>query len=253
MTGFGSALRVEWRKARASRVVAATALLTIAGIATIVLSFRGVAASGDPQLIAKLGEAGAAPGWPGLLAIALQVSAPALLLGITVLHSWLAGREFADGTVTGLYALSVGRGQLASAKLLLGVLVAAGMGVALAAVLLVGGLLLGYGPPATADAAVLARVALLAPFSAVVATPVALAATLGRGLLAGVATGFVLLAGAQVLVVAGAGAWFPVAAPALWALDPASVSGAAVAVALAAGALVAALTALVWRRLQLDR
>ncbi|TXK17038.1 ABC transporter permease [Homoserinibacter sp. GY 40078] len=253
MNAMSTALRVEWSKTRASRVVAATTGLTVAGIAAIVLAFRAVAAGGDPDLLAKLGEAGAAPGWPGLTATALQVSGPALLLGITVLVSWFMGREFADGTVTGLYALSVGRGQLAAAKLVLAVLVSAVMGAVLALVLLVGGVILGYGLPSADDAAVLVRLAVLAPFSAVVATPVALAATIGRGLLAGVATGFVLVAAAQVLVVAGAGPWFPTAAPPLWALMPDAVAPLAVVVALAVGVLVGVITGWMWRRLQLDR
>jgi ABC-2 type transport system permease protein len=246
-------LRIEAAKAVASRVVFATAVLTVAGIAAIVISFRAVAASGDPQVLAKLGEAGAAPGWPGMLATAMQVAAPAFLLGITVLHAWFVGREFADGTVVALYGLSVGRGQLAVAKFVLAVGASAAMGVALAVTLLAGGLLLGYGAPSGADAAVLGRIAVLAPFSALVASPVALATTLGRGMLAGIATGFVLLASAQVLVVVGVGGWFPLAVPALWAVSPDAVAPPAVALALAIGVAVSAITAVAWRRLQLDR
>lgn len=253
MRELATALRVEWRKVRAARVVWSAAALTVAGIAAIVLSFRAVAASGDTDALAKLGEAGAAPGWSGLLATALQVAPPALLLGITVLHAWLAGREFGDGTITGLFSLAIGRGRVLVAKLLLALLVAWWMGVALVLVLLGGGLALGYGAPSAADAAVLARLAVLAPFSALVATPVALAATLGRSLLAGVATGFLLLAAAQVLVVMGAGAWFPVAAPALWALSPDAVPALALVLAVAVGVACIAVTAQLWRRLQLDR
>jgi ABC-2 type transport system permease protein len=253
MTGWLLALRIEFVKVRASRVVLAATSLTVVGIAAIVIAFRAVAASGDPQAIAKLGEAGAAPGWPGLLATALQVAAAAYLLGITVVHAWLSGREFADGTVVALYALSVGRGQLATAKLVLGVATAALMGLGLAVTLLAGGLALGYGVPDSEDLATLARIAVLAPFSALAASPVALAATLGRGLLPGVATGFVLLAAAQVLVVVGVGDWFPLAVPALWALNPDAVVAPAVVLALAVGVAASAATALVWRRLQLDR
>jgi ABC-2 type transport system permease protein len=246
-------LRIETTKALASRVVSATAVLTVAGIAAIVISFRAVAASGDPQVLAKLGEAGAAPGWPGMLATALQVAAPAFLLGVTVVHAWMVGREFADGTIVALFGLSIGRGQLAVAKFVLTVGAAVVMGAALAVTLLAGGVLLGYGPPSAADAAVLARIAMLAPFSALVASPVALAATLGRGILPGIATGFVLLASAQVLVVVGVGGWFPLAVPALWALSPDAVTLPAITLALLIGVAVSAITAAAWRRLQLDR
>ena len=85
------------------------------------------------------------------------------------------------------------------------------------------------------------------------ALPAGWAATLGRGLLPGVATTIVMITLGQIITVAGAGAWFPVAAPALWALLPADVTLLQLATVPATAACVAVLTARSWHRLQLDR
>jgi ABC-2 type transport system permease protein len=58
---------------------------------------------------------------------------------------------------------------------------------------------------------------------------------------------------AQISVFAGAGPWFPLATPALWAIDPATVPVAAWSLVPLVPVLAAALTAFAWRRLQLDR
>jgi ABC-2 type transport system permease protein len=87
-----------------------------------------------------------------------------------------------------------------------------------------------------------------------IAVPAAWAATVARSLLAGIATTIGIVVLSQLTVVAGAGAWFPFAAPALWAIS----AGTEVTqlqlllvapVVLAAGAL----AVLSWHRLQLDR
>jgi ABC-2 type transport system permease protein len=55
------------------------------------------------------------------------------------------------------------------------------------------------------------------------------------------------------MAVAGVGAWFPVTAPALWALDPSAVSAGQLALVATVPLLFGGLTIGAWRRLQLDR
>jgi ABC-2 type transport system permease protein len=93
----------------------------------------------------------------------------------------------------------------------------------------------------------------LGVMTAVIATPSALAATLGRGLLPGIATIIVLIASAQVFVLSGASYWYPIAAPAMWAFEPHAVPLLALMLALLVGLGFSALTMLTWSRLQLDR
>lgn len=51
----------------------------------------------------------------------------------------------------------------------------------------------------------------------------------------------------------GAGQWFPLATPALWAIDPAGVPAASWWLVPILPVVATALTCLTWRRLQLDR
>jgi ABC-2 type transport system permease protein len=63
------------------------------------------------------------------------------------------------------------------------------------------------------------RLVTLTVLSALIATPAAWAATVERGILPSIATTVAIIATAQIMAVAGIGAWFPLAAPALWAID----------------------------------
>jgi ABC-2 type transport system permease protein len=115
------------------------------------------------------------------------------------------------------------------------------------------GLVLGYGRPDGQAVAKLARLLALTGLSGLLATPAAWVATLGRGMLAGIATTITTIAVAQVLVVAGSGAWLPVAAPALWAIDPPAVSAPQLALVTVIPLAFGALAMRSWSRLQLDR
>lgn len=253
MSSLATALRVEARKALAARVVLGTAVVTVLGILAIVGGFAAAVLSGNTEAIAKLGPEAAAPGWDGLLSAATQVEGAALLLAVGVLQSWITGREFADGTITGLYGLAVGRGVLALAK----TLVAAAAGLAIALVLAAGvvllGLVLGFGALDADQLATLARLLGLGALTTLLGPVAALAATLGRGLLAGIGATVALVASAQVAVLAGSGPWYPVATPALWAIEPGAVPPAAFAPLALLTLAATALLAVLWRRLQLDR
>lgn len=89
--------------------------------------------------------------------------------------------------------------------------------------------------------------------SGLLATPTAWAATLGRGLLPDTAVVVTMIATAQVFAVVGTGAWFPIAAPALWALEPDAVSGVQLLLVAIVPIGSTLLTTNAWSRLELDR
>jgi ABC-2 type transport system permease protein len=211
------------------------------------------AAGGNPAMAAKLGPIAAQGGWAGLLGTVSQITAAGGLLAFGVVLSWLLGREFADGTITGLFALPVGRPTLALAKLLVYLVWTVGVALVLVLVVALLGLVTGAGAPDGPAWAGLARLLALTVLTALLAVPAAWAATLGRGLLPGIATTVGLIAVAQVMVVAGTGAWFPPAAPALWAVLPGSVSIAQLALVPLVPIGFGLLTLGAWRRLELDR
>jgi ABC-2 type transport system permease protein len=247
------ALAVEARKAASARVVISTTILLAVGIALLAGVATLAAASGNPAMAAKLGPMAAQRGWAGLLATVSQIAAAGGLLAFGVVLSWLLGREFADGTITGLFALPVSRPALALAKLLVYLVWTVGVALLLVLVVAVLGLVTGAGAPDGPAWAGLARLLVLTVLTGLLAVPAGWAATLGRGLLPGIATTVGLIALAQVAVVAGAGGWFPLAAPALWALLPGSVSIGQLALVPLVPFGFGLLTLAAWHRLQLDK
>lgn len=251
---LATAVAVEARKAAASRVLTSTAILLTLGVAALAAATTAAARSGNPQLAAKLGPIVAAGGWPGVLNTATQVTAAAALLAFGVALSWMFGREFTDGTITGLFAIPITRTTLALAKLVVFMLWAAMVAAAVTvAVATAGAATLGQAPGAD-DWAGLARLFAMALMTATLAIPAAWAATVGRGLLPAIAVVVGLMAVTQIVVVAGAGGgWFPPAAPALWALLPDTVTAGQLLLAASFPAVFGLLTVHCWHRLQLDR
>ena len=169
-------------------------------------------------------------------------------------HRGHLAREFADGTITGLFGLPVRRSAIAAAKLIVYIAWAVLTSVAGIAVLLLVGLVAGFGAPDAATWSGLGRQLGLGVLTAIIALPVAWVASVSRSLLAGVAVTIGLVVAAQVGVLAGAGGWMPLAAPALWAMSAGSgASPSQLALAVLFGAAFAILTAIAWHRLQLDR
>lgn len=250
---LAAALVVELRKTAASRVMRTTTVLVVAGIALLAGALTLAATNGNDQIIAKLGPYAAQGGWALLTGTVAQITAAGGLLGFGVALSWTIGREFSDGTITGLFALPVSRPVIALAKLLVHLLWITAVAVALTALTGTVGLALRLGALDGDVRGALARQFMLTVLTGLLATAAAWAATLGRGLLPGIATTIGLIVAAQIMVVAGAGAWFPVAAPALWSLDPATVSGPQLALVAAVPLGFGALTLHAWARLELDR
>ena len=252
------ALSTEGGKLRSSRVVQTTALMLTAGVALLCAAMTHAVASGDPVVVAKFGPVVAAGGWHGYLSGAAQVTAVASMLGFGVALAWTFGREFADGTVTGLFALPIGRRTLASAKLSAYAAWAAMVSVALMVVLVIVGFALGLGLPGADVGVQVVRQVGLALLTAALAVPAGWAATVGRGVLAGIGATVALVVAAAVAELGGVGAWFPFAAPGIWATSASTelfqpVSPVQLALVLPVAAAFGLLTVRSWDRLQLDR
>ncbi|GHG54614.1 hypothetical protein GCM10011331_20540 [Flavimobilis marinus] len=255
MTGLQTSVHVELTKAWRSRVLRTTTLLVVVGIAAIGGAMVAAADGGNAQIVAKLGPLADRTGWALLTGVTAQITAAGALLAFGVGLSWTYGREFADHTVTGLFALPVPRSTIAVAKLVVHLVWVLVVALALTALVLVAGLALRLGPLDADVVAQLARQLALGTLTGLVAVPAAWAATLGRGLLAGIGATLAILVVAQVTAIASleVAAWLPVAAPALWALDPGAVHAGQLATVLVVPLGFGALTVLAWRRLQLDR
>ncbi|MFF1633066.1 ABC transporter permease [Leifsonia sp. NPDC058248] len=253
MHGLRAAVWVEGRKLLTARVPIVTAILLVAGVAAICLSTTFAAASGSPDFAAKLGPLVAEGGWPGYLSAALQVTAAGSAGACGILLSWSFGREFSEGTVSGLFALPVSRPAIAASKLLVYLLWSILAAAAVTAVLVAAGLVAGLGAPTASDIGVVGRLPLLIVLTACMAIPAAWISSLTRGLLGGIAVTIGLVISAQVLVFAGSGPWYPPAAPALWALQPTATNGIATVIGLLLPAAATTLTVFAWGRLQLDR
>jgi ABC-2 type transport system permease protein len=258
VTGFGTALAVEARKARASWTLRVTGVLLALGVPAIVASIIAAARGGGTpearaQLLAKLGPDVVAADWHALVLSSTQVTAAASVFAFGIGASWLVGREFTDGTAPALFGLPVGRPAIAAAKLVVDLAWALLVCVALVGALTVAGLALGLGALTGETVAGLARIVVLGMLTALISLAAAVVATLSRSVLAGVAVAAVTIVTAQIWVFTGGSVWFPLASPALWAMHPGSVPAGALALVVLFGAVCAALTVEAWRRLQLAR
>ena len=247
------AITVEARKAAASRVLASTAILLVIGVVAIAGGTTAAIQAGNEQLAARLGSVALEGGWSGVLSVAVEVTAAAGMLAFGVGLSWMYGREFTDGTITGLFGLPVTRATIALAKLTVYFLWTAATAVVLTVAVGVTAVAVSRQLPDATDWAGLARLLGLIVMTAALPIPAAWAATLGRGLLPAIATTVALMAVTQIVAVAGTGGWFPLAAPALWATLPGTVTLPQLLLAATPAIAFGLLTLHAWRHLQLDR
>ncbi len=255
MKTLGIAFYVEFRKAVASRVLYSTAIFVIVGITALAVTLTLSVNSGNERIVPQLGAVAQYTGWQLLFGLASQVTAAGGLLAIGIALSWIFGREFTDGTVSGLFALPVSRPTIAVAKLgiqLLWVLIVA---ICLSAALTVGGLTLNLGPLSGEVLQQLGRLIVLTVLTGFLAFPAAWAATLGRGPLAGLAITVAILVIAQVSAIAAPAhaVWFPLAVPVLWALEPETIRFSQLATVAVVPLIFGPLTIVSWQRLQLNR
>lgn len=216
-TGLVVACRAEVSKLRHSLVPALTAGgICLAPLMGGVFLLAQRAPGGSAAVRDKMAALGGTPDWPGYLGLLTTIYAAGGLVVLGILTAWLFGREFSDRTAVDILALPVRRSAVVLAKFAVGIAWSA----ALTALMMLGGLLVGAALtlPGWSAAVVLAAVRDLAvcyALSVVLQTPVALAASAGRGYLPAVGLVLVVVVLAQALASVGAGGWFPWAVPAL--------------------------------------
>ncbi|WBM79778.1 ABC transporter ATP-binding protein [Cryobacterium breve] len=206
---------LKFRRALTVRAVSALLCLALPALAAVLT----VAATNgaDTPLAAKASVLLVGTGWSGYLGAVAMMLSVANPLGVGFVVSWCFGREFADASFGGLFALPVGRRQIAYAKfaVVLGWSAIACLGVLLGA--LAAGLCIGLGIPDPVSAGAIGGRALVGGLlAALLALPLAFVASAGRGPLAGVGALILLIVATQVITALGVGAWFPWAAPGLW-------------------------------------
>jgi ABC-2 type transport system permease protein len=262
MSAVTAAVRTELLKARRSRLPWVTAgAFTVAGafgglVMFILQDLRRARSLG--LLGTKAALTGGTADWSAYFALLGQTVAVggALLFGLIVV--WLFGREFGQGTVTDLLALPTARTTIVGAKFA----VAAMWSLLLACYLFALGLIIGTAiglPGWSAGVALhgLTGLLVVTVLTVLLVTPFALAASVGRGYLAGVAAMIAAVFSAQVVALLGYGAYFPWSVPALYTglagpdRDPPGTLG-IVLVALVGIAGIAA-TAAWWRQADHDR
>jgi len=210
---------IESRKALRSRIPFFTSLAALfmsLGVAFLIFISK------DPELARKLGlisakanlMAGAATDWPTYLGLVAQMIALGGLFLFILIVSWVFGREFADGTLKDMLAVPVPRASILLAKFI----VAAVWSAALAALILVAGLVMGAAIelPGGSPALLLqgtGLVAVTAGLVIAVVLPFALLAGVGRGYLLPLGVAFLALLTANLVAVAGWGEYFPWAVP----------------------------------------
>lgn len=215
--GLLVACRSEAGKLRHSLVPALTAGgICLAPLMGSVFLLAQRVPDGSAAIRGKMTALGATADWPGYLGLLTTVYAAGGLVVLGILTAWVFGREFSDRTAVDILALPVRRSAVVVAKLA----VVVAWSAALTAVLVLVGLLVGAAMtlPGWSAAVVLAAVRDLAVcygLSVVLQTPVALAASAGRGYLPAVGLVLVVVVLAQALASVGAGRWFPWAVPAL--------------------------------------
>jgi ABC-2 type transport system permease protein len=247
------ALAVEARKAVASRVIPWTSGILILGLAALTGGLLAAASAGDERILARLGPLAETHGWTLLVGTAAQILAAGGFGACGILIAWLYGREFADGTVGGLFALPVPRSSIAVGKLLVFLGWALTMAVALTVLLGLIGAAAGLPSSDPGNAIQLLRIPALTLLTAFLAVPAGWVASVARSILAGIAATIVLLIVAQVSAVLGVGVWVPLIAPALWAIAPDTVPWPALLGVAAVPVVFGGATALTWARMQLDR
>ncbi|WP_250444669.1 ABC transporter permease [Actinotalea sp. C106] len=213
-----AALAVEALKLRRATAPRVAGLAVVLGVPAVTTGFIAAAeAAPTSQLALKVAPMLVGDGWVAQLSMVGQILSVAVLLSAGVVAAWVYGREHVDGTIGGLYAVPVRRRDVAVAKAL--VLLAWGVLVLLAtlAVSLAAGAALGQGGLDSAATAALARAVLVGLLTLLLALPVGTAAHLLRGYLPGIGVLLAVVVVTQVVTVAGAGAWFPYAAPGTWA------------------------------------
>ncbi|MCL3861754.1 ABC transporter permease [Actinotalea sp. K2] len=215
---MGAALEVEVLKLRRATAPRVAALAVAVGVPALGAAFMAVArADGESQMAAKVRPMLVGTGWEAYLTMIGQVLSVGVLLAVGVVVCWSFGREFTDGTFGSLFAIPTARRDIALAKAT--VLLGWGLGLCVATVVIAVplGVLTGVGAPGEGMVAGVVRTLVVGGLMVVLSLPLALVASMHRGYLPGIAGLLGIVVVTQIVTVAGAGTWFPYAAPGLWA------------------------------------
>lgn len=215
---MSAAWEVESLKLRRSPVARTAGAALVLGACAIAAGFTAVGLAGGDSLMAlKVRPMLRGTGWEAYLGILAQILSVGTLLAVGIVLAWTVGREFTDGTIACLQSLPTPLTAIVRAKLAT-VLVWAGA-CALAAVVLALplGLAIGLGPPDGAAVRGAAQALAVALLVTLMTLPLAWVASVRRGYLPAVGALLGVVVVTQIATVAGAGAWFPWAAPGLWA------------------------------------
>jgi ABC-2 type transport system permease protein len=214
------AITVEILKFRRSPVVLATTALIVVLVPLLCLGFFA-AANGNAAgaIAAKARAMGIGEGWDGYFDLLAQMISVTLFIGPGVVVAWTFGREHADRTFPSLFALPVSRGSVATAKFLVLLAWGAALTTLVLAAAMMTGLAAGVGPlDGTEAATTLARIWSAGLLTSVIALTLGYVASVGRGYLPAIGALILLTMFAQIAVALGSGAWFPYAAPGLYAV-----------------------------------
>jgi ABC-2 type transport system permease protein len=214
------ALDLEMLKLRRSPVTWVASLLILILCPGLCMGFVSVVeGGGSGPLAVKIQALVTGAGWTAYVGLLDEFVASAFAVGVGVVIIWCFGREFSDRTIGSLFGLPVARSTIASAKFISLILWSVVLSVALVVVATGLGIVGGLGAPDADGWAGLAKLLAVAILTALVALVVALPASLGRGYLPGIGVLVLILMTAQMAVLFESGAWYPFAAPGLWAVS----------------------------------
>lgn len=214
------ALDLEMLKLRRSPVTWVASLLILVLCPGLCIGFVSVVeGSGNGPLAAKIQALVSGTGWDAYLGLLDQFVASAFFVGVGVVIVWCFGREFSDRTVGSLFGLPVSRATIAGAKFIALSIWSVGLSLVLVVVATGLGPVGGLGWPDSGARAGLVKLLGVAVLTALIALTVAFPASLGRGYLPGIGVLVLILMTAQLAVLFESGAWYPFAAPGLWAVS----------------------------------
>jgi ABC-2 type transport system permease protein len=215
MNAFSDMLWIEFRKTLRSRMPLFTILGSLVmpmGIAFLIFVSR------NPEVSRKLGlisikanlMADTATNWPSYLSLAAQMIAAGGFFFFCLILSWVIGREFSDGTLKDMLAVPVPRGSILLAKFAVSAAWSVGLSLAIVALALGMGALIGL-PGGSAEAILQGclKALITAGMTILVVMPFALFASIGRGYLLPIGAAILALIMANVVAIAGWGEYFP--------------------------------------------
>jgi len=259
MDNLSDMLWVEFRKAMRSRMPLWTTLVSLLmplGISFLIFVAR------NPEISRELGLVGAKANlvayattdWPAYLGLNRLVIAAGGFILSTFIISWVFGREFVDGTLKDMLAVPVHRLSIILAKFI----VSAAWSVCVILVILGLGLILGLIiklPGCTAEVILHGNIRAIntACLVVIVALPIALFASIGRGYILPIGMGVLILMLTNLVAIAGWGDYFPWAVPGLYAQGENTLPTVSYLIAVLTGAAGVAATHFWWKYADQDR